>query len=91
MNPLISQFEKFLDSPRRNSGGPRGEDEYSSFLRELSATGRLKAYSEAEWIQMGKEFGLTDDQIAQLVEQAAGWIEDTTEGGTKPPEPAAWA
>lgn len=51
MGQLTKMFERFLDAPRRNAGGPRGEDEYTAFLRELSATGELKTYSEADWIQ----------------------------------------
>ena len=91
MNPLIAKMDKFLEAPRRNAPGPRGEDEFSAFLRELSRTGQLKSYSESQWIQYGRRFGLDDEKIAQLVEQAASWVQDTTDGGKRPPEPAAWA
>lgn len=90
MNPLIAKMEKFLGA-RRNPPGPRGEDEFSLFLRELSRTGQLKSYTESQWIEFGRRFGLDDGRTAQLVEQAASWVQDTTLGGARPPEPAAWA
>jgi len=73
MSELISEFKKFQASERDNPDS--GGDEISQFLRRLGAEGRLKTYSEEEWAELGKSQGFDDEQTAELVEQAAAWLE----------------
>ena len=92
MNPITEKFQRFIAEPRvRRNPAPRAiEDDVTTFLRELNRKGELRAWDEADWIQFGRGLGLTNEEISELVEQAAGWVEDTTEHGKLPPEPAAW-
>lgn len=83
-NELERLFTRFLDAPRANP--ERGPDEFTAFLLELDRAGKLKTFSEAEWIETGRKFGLSDAEIVGWIEQAAGMI-GKPEGGL---EPAAW-
>lgn len=94
MNPITSLFNKFergqLRAPRTNPSFET-EDDISLFLRALSASGNLKDFSEGHWIDFGRHEGMSDLEIVDLIEQAAGWVQDTTDGGRHAPERAAWA
>lgn len=89
MNLIAQRFEEFLTS--RRAPNPAGEDDFSQFLRELAKGGGVPDYSEDQWIAFGLDFGLDAERTAALVEQAASWVRDTTDGGARPPTPAAWA
>lgn len=92
MNRIELLFKKFEgEGALENPAGPQGEDDLSAFLRAMSASGDLGSFTEAEWAEFGKSQNLSDDQIAELIEQAAGWVSDTTKGGLKKPESAEWA
>lgn len=93
MNPITKLFDKFerrgaLKNPP--PPGPRGEDDLSAFLRDLDAAMELKAWPESDWIEFGRGQGMSDMEIVEFIEQAAGWVEDTTDGGRRAPERAAW-
>lgn len=89
MNPIERDFQDFLARPRRNPA-PAGEDDFTAFLRAESRAGRLREWSEGQWIEFGKRYGLSGEDVTRLIEAAAGWVEDTTLGGTVPPEASAW-
>lgn len=90
MNPITALFKEFERSSERRNPSPRTkEDDISRFLRFLSATDELETWSEAEWIDFGQREGMDDQEIVELVEQAAGWVEDTS-GERGEPETAAW-
>ncbi len=92
MNQIAALFKRFEKRPaRRNPPSPAGEDDLSEFLRDLDATMELKTWPESTWIEFGKAQGMSDLEIVDFIEQAAGWVEDTTDGGKKAPEKAAWA
>jgi hypothetical protein len=73
-------------APRRNP--PTAE--LSSFLRDLSAAHELDGWTEADWVDAGRSVGLSDDEITEWMEEAAGWVADTTDHPDGM-EPAAWA
>lgn len=82
---LVSEFNRFV-SNRYESNPPRGEEPFTAFLRELSRTGRIANVRENEWFTLGRTEGLTDEETAELVEQAASWL-DGKESGLAP---ASW-
>jgi hypothetical protein len=90
MNPITKLFEKFNRGTLRNPAGTGTEDDLSEFLRQLSATMDLRDWPESTWIEFGKSEGLSDREIVDYIEQAAGWVDDTTDGGRHAPEHAAW-
>lgn len=85
----LAYLKKF--GPFKNPPGPAGEDDLSEFLRDLSATMDLKNWPEGTWIRFGRDEGMDEREIVDFIEQAAGWVEDTTDGGRKAPERSAWA
>jgi hypothetical protein len=86
MNELMTEFRKFQASEPQNNPD-MGGDEITQFLRRLSAEGKLKTYTEEEWTELGKNQGLDEGQIAELIEQAAGWLE---QGEIKKEDQADW-
>lgn len=87
MGELLDEFKMF--SRRHVYENPDGVDDMTAFLQELDAQGRLKPYSEEEWKELGKAKGLSDDQVAELIEQAATWIPKEPEGILEQ-EPSDW-
>lgn len=88
MASLKQEAERFLQR-RMNPVTP--VKEASEFLRQLDKSGELKTRSESEWVDVGRTvFDLTDEEITPWMNNAAGWIVDTSNdpGGI---EPAAWA
>lgn len=85
MNVLEEKFDAFLKR-HPNPVGAKKEDELSAFLRELDKKGELKTFSEADWIETGRSFGLNDHEIAEWIEQAAGWLGKEPRGM----QPAGW-
>jgi hypothetical protein len=73
MSELVREFEKFRAEPLPNPG-PRGEDEVTTFLRQLDAQRKLRAFSEGEWEALGSHLGLNQEEISELIEQAAGMV-----------------
>jgi len=89
MNPLVSKFEKFNRGLSvKNPPSMRGEDDITSFLRVLDASGEIGKFSEGDWIEFGKREGMSDLEIVELIEQAAGWVPNTDTG--RRIEAAAW-
>jgi hypothetical protein len=87
----VSAYIKKFGGVLENPPGRDGEDDLSEFLRRLDATMELKDWPEGTWIRFGQAQDMSDREIADFIEQAAGWVEDTTDGGRKAPERAAWA
>lgn len=88
MNELKAELDRFMGGARANPGG---EEKLYDFLQELSTEGRLFDYSEQDWVEAGRAYGMDDDEIAAWVETAASWLTDTTEGGEVEPEQSSWA
>lgn len=88
---LTKKLKDFLDgrTPLANPGGSRKEDALSAFLRTLAAKRELTGLTEADWIEAGRSQGLDDAEIAQWIEEAAGWVADTSNKGPGP-DAAAW-
>lgn len=86
-NELLQELNQFMGSVRSNPS----EEKLYDFLQELSEDGKLFGYPEQDWIEAGHEYQMTDDDIAEWIETAASWIEDTTEEGEFEPELAFWA
>lgn len=82
---LVEKLAQFEKSGYQEN--PEGEDKYSRFLRELSATGELQTFSEADWNALGEREGLTNEELAELVEQAASWL---TDGDPSSERPVQW-
>lgn len=87
MNELKQELDRFMGGARSN---PESERLYE-FLQELSSEGKLFDYSEQDWVEAGRAYGMSDDEVAAWVETAASWLDDTTEGGEYEPEHSAWA
>jgi hypothetical protein len=86
-NALKSELDRFMRGARVNPP----EVKLYEFLQELSAEGKLFNYSEQDWVEAGRSYGMTDDEISNWIETAASWIDDSTEEGKYEPEDAAWA
>lgn len=77
---ILDDAERWLaHRGHRHNPPPDGEDEITRFLREMDKAGRLHTFSEPDFFEVGKLFGLDDDQVAAAIEQAASWIENTEE------------
>ncbi len=87
MNQLQAELDRFMRGARTNPP----EAKMYEFLEVLSEKGKLLDYSEQDWIEAGRSQGLTDDEIANWIETAASWVDDTTEKGEYEPEKAVWA
>lgn len=85
-NELLLELDRFMGGARSNP--PQAK--LYEFLKVLSANGALLDYSEQDWVEAGRKYGLTDDEIAAWVETAASWIDDTTDEGRFEPEPSFW-
>ena len=81
---LVVEFDRFARHYRASN--PPTEEPFTAFLREMSAKGKLDEASEEEWIELGRKNGLEDDEIAELVEQAASWLDKSSSSL----QPAAW-
>lgn len=88
-NELLQELDLFMGSGGVRTNPPT--EKLYDFLQELSADGKLFGYSEQDWIEAGQAYEMTDDDIAEWIETAASWIEDTTDEGQYDPELAAWA
>lgn len=86
-NELLEELREFMGSVRRNPP----EEKMYEFLQELSSDGKLFDYSEEDWVEAGRAYQMSDDEVAQWIETAASWLQDTTEEGTQDPEPSFWA
>lgn len=86
-NELLQELDQFMGSVRSNPP----EEKLYEFLQELSSDGKLFGYPEQDWIEAGHEYQMTDDDIAEWIETAASWIEDTTQEGELEPELAFWS
>lgn len=86
MSELLREFERFESSKENPVEGE--EDEFTAFLRKLDAEGKLRTFSEEDWYTLGSAHGLDDEEISELVEQAAGWL--GKEKGILESEPADW-
>lgn len=86
-NELLLELEQFMGSVRSNPP----EEKLYDFLQELSTEGKLFDYSEQDWIEAGRAYEMSDDDIAGWIETAASWLDDTTEGGEEEPLEAFWA
>lgn len=87
MNQLKEELDRFMGGTRLN---PPTEKMYE-FLQELSSEGKLFDYSEQDWVEAGRSYGMSDDEISNWVETAASWLTDTTDHGDYEPETSAWA
>jgi hypothetical protein len=85
-NELLPLLEQYMGSVRSNPP----EEKLYDFLQEISAEGKLFDYSEQDWIEAGRAYGMADDQISSWIETAASWLDDTTEEGKYDPETAFW-
>lgn len=89
-DPISVLFDKFnRGKALRNPPALAGEDDISSFLRAMAASGEIGSFSEGDWIAFGKREEMSDMEIVELIEQAAGWVPDTS-GERHAPEKAAW-
>jgi hypothetical protein len=86
-NQLLTELDKFMHGVRTNPP----EAELYVFLKYLSEKRKLVDYSEQDWVDAGRAYGMTDDEISNWVETAASWIDDTTENGKYEPEKSSWA
>ena len=86
MNELKEKLDRFMGSVKVN---PPTEKLYE-FLEELSSEGKFFGYSERDWIEAGRSYSMTDNEIAAWIETAASWLDDTTEGGEYEPEHSFW-
>jgi len=94
MNTLKEELDEFMEERGERRGGVYPNPpiaKLDEFLEVLSSNGMLLNYSEKDWVEAARSYGLTDDQAADWIETAASWIEDTTEEGKYEPEEAAWA
>lgn len=83
-NPLLqawNKFERTLPNP-----APKGEDELTRFLWDLSKRGEIGKFEEADWIDMGKKLGLTPEETNELIRQSASFLGE----GPRGRRPAAW-
>lgn len=92
-NTLKRELDTFMVKRGERRGGvypnPPMEKLYE-FLEVISKEGKLLDYSEQDWVEAGRSYGLTDDDISNWIETAASWIDDTTDEGKFDPEPAFW-
>jgi hypothetical protein len=72
MSELLREYAAFKDRVRGNPS--TGADWVSQFLRHLDANKKLKPYTEGEWFALGRERGLSSEQVCELIERAAGWV-----------------
>lgn len=86
MNDLQAELDRFMRGARPNPP----EAKMYEFLEALSENGKLFDYSEQDWVEAGRSYGMSDNEIASWVETAASWLDDTTEDGEYEPEPAFW-
>ena len=87
MNELKEELDRFMGSFRSNPP----TEKLNEFLEVLSSEGKLFDYSEQDWVEAGRSYGMSDDEIASWVETAASWLDDTSEGGKYELEPSFWA
>lgn len=88
---LTTKLDDFLArrGPRSNPPASSREDALSAFLRHLAARRELTGLTEDDWVEAGRSQGLDDDEIAQWIEEAAGWVADTSRE-VPGPEAASW-
>jgi len=86
MVDLIKAFDEFdRTAPAEN---PVDVDAtLADFLEFLAGKGMIDA-EEGDWYAFGEEKGLSDEQIASLIEDSAGWL---TPGGAMSQRAANWA
>ena len=93
-NELKRELDAFMVRSGERRGGvypnPPVEKLYQ-FLEVLSEKGKLLDYSEQDWVEAGRSYGLNDDEISNWIETAASWVDDTTQDGEFDPEPSFWA
>ena len=88
MNELKAELDQFMGGAKSN---PPQEGRLYEFLQELSSDGKLFDYSEQDWVEAGRAYGMSDDEVAAWIETAASWLTDTTEHGEYEPEQTFWA
>ncbi len=86
-NALKTELDRFMRGARVNP--PEGK--LYEFLEVLSEEGKLLDYSEQDWVEAGRSYGMTDDEVASWIETEASWIDDTTEEGKYEPQESVWA
>lgn len=86
MNELKEELDRFMGGVRPNPP----EAKLYEFLEVLSEDGRMFDYSEEDWVEAGRAYGMTDDEVSDWIETAASWLTDTTEGGEYEPEHSFW-
>lgn len=83
---LTEMLRDYLGShPRSNPPG----SELTGFLQTLSRDHELAGWTEGDWVDAGRSINLSDDEITEWVEAAAGWVADTSDD-PEGIEPAAW-
>ena len=96
MSELMKQAEKFdeildeIGEVRSNPSNEENVEDASAFLEFLEINGKLKTYTPADWKEVGLSFGLTNEELHSWMENAAGWIVDTT-NAIGDVEPAGWS
>lgn len=89
-DPISALFSKWSRGKAlQNPPGLAGEDDISEFLRAMAASGEIGSFSEGDWIAFGQRESMSDLEIVELIEQAAGWIPNTS-GERRAPETASW-
>jgi hypothetical protein len=87
MNELKAELDRFMEGTRSNPPTERLYD----FLGDLSSEGKLFDYSEQDWVEAGRSYGMSDNEISAWIETAASWLDDTTEGGEYEPAHSFWS
>ena len=74
MTSLIDLAEQFKARPRSNPAVVDKEARVNEFLLNLQSSGAdLGKWTENEWILALRKLGLNDEEIADSLENVAGW------------------
>lgn len=84
---LHDEWKRFVRAPRANP--PLQGDELTRFIEKLSREGKLKAYTEAQWAEVLKEYPMTPEEIGQFMEQVASYL-PTGDVDPEGEEPHRW-
>lgn len=84
---LYNEWKRFTGAPRANPS--LQGDELTQFLEKLSREGKLKAYTEAQWAEVLKEYEMTPEEIGQFMEQVASYL-PVGDVDPEDEEPARW-
>lgn len=74
MNSLLELAEQFSKRPQRNPPVKDVNSRVNEFIAEVQANGAdLGKWIEEEWILALRKLGLNDEEIADALENVAGW------------------